>query len=122
MAPATSRQALVLILGRLSQRTEEPELSGNSATFLVHPWTGLIFHEPVGKFSADRSIDDYCQRISEVANGRIKNEIQRMNIASLGEARFPSPLRHSVREKKHIDPDSIWWTSVLSATGQPARF
>ena len=32
------------------------------------------------------------------------------------------PIEMLVREKKHIDPDSIWWTAVLAATGQPARF
>jgi 6-phosphofructokinase 1 len=32
------------------------------------------------------------------------------------------PIEMLVREKKHIDPDSVWWTAVLAATGQPARF
>jgi 6-phosphofructokinase 1 len=32
------------------------------------------------------------------------------------------PIEMLVREKKHIDPDSLWWTAVLAATGQPARF
>ena len=32
------------------------------------------------------------------------------------------PIVMLVREKKHIDPDSIWWTALLAATGQPARF
>jgi len=35
---------------------------------------------------------------------------------------FHIPIEMLVREKKHIDPDSIWWTAVLAATGQPARF
>ena len=29
------------------------------------------------------------------------------------------PIEMLVRERKHIDPDSIWWTAVLAATGQP---
>ena len=32
------------------------------------------------------------------------------------------PIEMLVREKKQIDPDSLWWTAVLAATGQPARF
>ena len=32
------------------------------------------------------------------------------------------PIEMLVREKKHIEPDSIWWTSVLAVTGQPERF
>jgi len=32
------------------------------------------------------------------------------------------PIEMLVREKKHVDPDSIWWTAVLAATGRPARF
>jgi hypothetical protein len=32
------------------------------------------------------------------------------------------PIEMLVLEKKHIDPDGIWWTAVLAATGQPARF
>jgi 6-phosphofructokinase 1 len=32
------------------------------------------------------------------------------------------PIEMLVHEKKHIDPDSVWWTAVLAATGQPARF
>ena len=32
------------------------------------------------------------------------------------------PIEMLVREKKQIDPDGIWWTAVLAATGQPARF
>jgi 6-phosphofructokinase 1 len=32
------------------------------------------------------------------------------------------PIEMLVRERKQIDPDSIWWTAVLAATGQPARF
>jgi 6-phosphofructokinase 1 len=32
------------------------------------------------------------------------------------------PINILVREKKHIDPESIWWTAVLATTGQSARF
>jgi len=32
------------------------------------------------------------------------------------------PIEMLVRETKHIDPDSILWTTVLAATGQPPRF
>jgi 6-phosphofructokinase 1 len=32
------------------------------------------------------------------------------------------PIEMLVLEKKHIDPDGIWWNAVLAATGQPARF
>jgi len=32
------------------------------------------------------------------------------------------PIEMLVREKKNIEPDSIWWTSVLAVTGQPERF
>jgi 6-phosphofructokinase 1 len=32
------------------------------------------------------------------------------------------PIEMLVREKKQIDPDSVWWTAVLAATGQPPRF
>jgi len=32
------------------------------------------------------------------------------------------PIEMLVGETKHIDPDSILWTTVLAATGQPARF
>ncbi|MBV8587567.1 MAG: ATP-dependent 6-phosphofructokinase [Verrucomicrobia bacterium] len=32
------------------------------------------------------------------------------------------PIEMLVREKQQIDPDSIWWTAVLAATGQPPRF
>ncbi|MBV8450856.1 MAG: ATP-dependent 6-phosphofructokinase [Deltaproteobacteria bacterium] len=32
------------------------------------------------------------------------------------------PIEMLVREKKQIDPDSVWWTAVLAATGQAARF
>jgi 6-phosphofructokinase 1 len=32
------------------------------------------------------------------------------------------PIEMLVGEKKQIDPDSLWWTAVLAATGQPARF
>jgi 6-phosphofructokinase 1 len=32
------------------------------------------------------------------------------------------PIEMLVLEKKQIDPDSVWWTAVLAATGQPARF
>jgi 6-phosphofructokinase 1 len=32
------------------------------------------------------------------------------------------PIEMLVGETKHIDPDSILWTTVLAATGQPPRF
>jgi 6-phosphofructokinase 1 len=32
------------------------------------------------------------------------------------------PIEMLVSEKKNIDPESVWWTAVLAATGQPARF
>jgi 6-phosphofructokinase 1 len=32
------------------------------------------------------------------------------------------PIEMLVREQKQIDPDSVWWTAVLAATGQPPRF
>ncbi|MBV9644491.1 MAG: ATP-dependent 6-phosphofructokinase [Verrucomicrobia bacterium] len=32
------------------------------------------------------------------------------------------PIEMLVREKKHLDPESVSWTAVLAATGQPARF
>jgi hypothetical protein len=32
------------------------------------------------------------------------------------------PIEMLVREKKQIDPDSLWWTAVLAATGQAVRF
>jgi 6-phosphofructokinase 1 len=32
------------------------------------------------------------------------------------------PIEMLVREKKQIEPNSVWWTAVLAATGQPPRF
>jgi 6-phosphofructokinase 1 len=32
------------------------------------------------------------------------------------------PIQMLALEKKHIDPDSLWWKAVLAATGQPAQF
>jgi 6-phosphofructokinase 1 len=32
------------------------------------------------------------------------------------------PIEMLAQEKQQIDPDSIWWTAVLAATGQPPRF
>ena len=43
-------------------------------------------------------------------------------IGFLHDAFIHIPIEMLVREKKHIDPDSLWWTAVLAATGQPARF
>jgi len=32
------------------------------------------------------------------------------------------PIEMLTLEKKHIDPDSLWWKAVLATTGQPAQF
>jgi 6-phosphofructokinase 1 len=32
------------------------------------------------------------------------------------------PIEMLATEKKHIDPNDIWWNAVLASTGQPARF
>ena len=32
------------------------------------------------------------------------------------------PIERLARQKKRIDPESLFWQAVLASTGQPARF
>ena len=57
------------------------------------------------------------------------NEIKPMNITSLGEARFPSPLRHAVSDQARIPAEIVRDPAVpardevlFELAGQPARF
>jgi 6-phosphofructokinase 1 len=43
-------------------------------------------------------------------------------IGLLHDAFIHIPIEQLVAHHKRLNPDDVWWQSVLAATGQPARF